>query len=82
MKHLEVIDNVKVMLNRAGYNTSEICSSRRSCIDFAARKEDNLIFIKIFADIRSIPLREANELKKISKFFPRTSFFLSLIKKL
>ena len=69
MKHLKVVDNAKVTLNRAGYNTSKICVSRPSCLDLAARKEGNIIFIKYFADIREVSLREANELKKLSKFF-------------
>lgn len=55
------------MLKDSGFIVSERCYSRASCFDFAARKDDNLFFLKIQSDIENFSTKDAYELKIISE---------------
>ena len=54
-------------LKEAGFNVSVKCCSRPSCFDYAARKDENIIFIKVQSDIDTFSSSESSELKTISE---------------
>ena len=55
------------VLKEAGFNVSEKCCSRPSCFDFAARKNETLILVKVQLDIDNLSLGDSLELKAISE---------------
>jgi putative transcriptional regulator len=65
-EHLETAETV---LKEAGFATSQPCISRPSCFDFAARREENLILLKIQHDVGNLTLNDSQELREISRHF-------------
>jgi putative transcriptional regulator len=57
----------ETVLKEAGFNVSEKCFSRPSCFDFAARKNETLILIKVQLDIDNFSPSDSAELKAISE---------------
>jgi putative transcriptional regulator len=57
------------ILTEAGYTVSELCRSRPSCFDLAARRGESLIFIKVQLDIGNFSANDSTELKAISESF-------------
>ena len=55
------------VLKEAGFNVSVRCCSRPSCFDYAARKDENIIFIKVQSDIDTFSPSESSELRTISE---------------
>jgi putative transcriptional regulator len=58
---------VEDVLKEAGFAVSKECCSRPSCFDFAARKGDSLMFIKIQPDIGNVQSKDSQELNAISE---------------
>jgi putative transcriptional regulator len=56
-------------LEDAGFDVSELCTSRPSCFDIAARKGKSIVFIKVQHDIGSFSKNDSAELKAISDSF-------------
>jgi putative transcriptional regulator len=75
--HAEAQDSAEATLHNAGFNVSRRCTSRMSCFDFAARKDDNGVFVKVIPDIRDICRDDAIELKAISSLLGCSSLFIS-----
>jgi putative transcriptional regulator len=72
-EHLEA---AKTVLKEAGFTTSRPCISRPSCFDFAAKREDNLILIKLLPDIGNLTLIDSQELREISGYFSAASLVI------
>ena len=53
-------------LKEANFEVSQICCSRPSCFDFAARKENNTLLIKVHSDVGTFSHQGATELKTIA----------------
>lgn len=64
---MEKVKSPEALLKEAGFSVSERCCVRPSCFDFAARKNNNLILIKIQLDIDNLSPSESAELKSISE---------------
>ncbi len=62
----EGVRATEALLREAGFDVSEPCRSRPSCFDLAARKNENLVLIKVQSDIDSFSLGDSVELKGIS----------------
>ena len=77
MKRVEMLDTTESILGRAGFSISKRCVSRSSCFDIAARKGEQLAFIKMFTNIGNITPRDALELKAITNFFSAVPLFIS-----
>lgn len=71
--HLEIAG---ALLREAGFSVSQPCISRPSCFDFAARREKNLIFIKIQPDIGNVSLNDSRELGEIARNFSAASLLI------
>ncbi len=76
MTRAEVLDATENILNKAGFQISQRCTARASCFDFAARREEQLAFIKVLANIGNVSSQEASELRRISKCFSATPLFI------
>ncbi|MDH5483261.1 MAG: helix-turn-helix domain-containing protein [Candidatus Bathyarchaeota archaeon] len=73
----EKIEATEALLREAGFAVSQICCSRPSCFDFAARKSKTLILVKLELDIDNLSPGNSTELKVISECFSATSILVS-----
>jgi putative transcriptional regulator len=72
----EIIDKAEFALKTAGFDVSERVFSRPSCFDIAARKKDQLAFIKTHENIGSISVLDALELRTISEHLAAASILV------
>jgi putative transcriptional regulator len=79
MNHWEMENAVHlgVALKEAGFEVSQICCSRLSCFDFAARKDDTTILVKVNSDVDTFSAQSARELKVISGRVSAASLIIS-----
>ena len=79
MNHWEMENAVHlgVALKEAGFQVSQICCSRPSCFDFAARKDDTTILVKVNSDVDTYSAQSARELKVIAGRFSAASLIIS-----
>jgi putative transcriptional regulator len=68
---------LSVMLKEAGFQVSQICCTRPSCFDFAARKDNKVVLIKIHLDVDSFSHQDATELKIIADDVSAASLIIS-----
>jgi len=68
--------SIEAILKEAGFTVSEACYSRPSCFDYAARKNEKTIFVKIQSDIGNLSPKDSQELKAISEFLSATSILV------
>jgi putative transcriptional regulator len=68
--------SIEAILKEAGFTVSEACYSRPSCFDYAARKDERVVFVKIQPDIGNLSLKDSQELKTISEFFSAASILV------
>jgi len=66
-----------VALKEAGFQVSRICCSRPSCFDFAARKDDKTVLIKVNSDVDTFPAQDSRELKVIAGCLSAASLIIS-----
>lgn len=64
---MERLETTEAVLKEAGFAVSERCHARPSCFDFAARKSENLILIKVQADLDTFSSDDSFELEALSK---------------
>jgi len=76
MKRAELLDTTEGILNKASFQVSQRCVARPSCFDFAARRGEQLTFVKALVDIGSVSSEEASELRWISKCFSATPLLI------
>jgi len=79
MNHWETENAValSVALKEAGFQVSQICCSRPSCFDFAARKSNKPVLIKIHSDVDTFSPQDSNELKAIARHISAASLIIS-----
>jgi len=63
----EIIGSAESVLKNAGFDVSQRCYSRPSCFDFVARRKTQLAFVKAHENIGNISIRDALELRTLSK---------------
>lgn len=68
---------LNVALKDAGFQVSQICCSRPSCFDFAARKSSTSLLIKTQSDVDAFSHQDATELKTIADYVSATSLIVS-----
>lgn len=76
MTREEMLEAADSTFRNAGFQTSQRCTARPSCFDFAARREGQLVFIKVPGNIGSISSVEASELRSISACFSAAPLFV------
>ena len=79
MNHWEMENAVHlgVAFKESGFQVSQICCSRPSCFDFAARKGDIAILVKVNSDVDTFSARSARELKVIAGRVSAASLIIS-----
>jgi len=60
----------------AGFQTSETCTARPSCFDFAARRRGQLALVKVLVNIGCISSIDASELRSISACLSAAPLFV------
>ncbi|MCJ7762464.1 helix-turn-helix domain-containing protein [Candidatus Bathyarchaeota archaeon] len=68
---------LSVALKEADFQVSNLCCSRPSCFDFAARKNNTALLIKIHSDIDTFSHQDATELKIIADHVSTASLLIS-----
>ena len=76
MKRAEMLDATESILKRASFQVSERCVARPSCFDFAARREEQLAFVKVPTDVGNVSAKDASELQTISGCFSAVPLFI------
>jgi len=74
---MEAAKAAETLLKEAGFTVSQMCCSRPSCFDFAARKSDKLILIKVQSDIDNLLPNDSVELNRISGSVSAVSLLIS-----
>jgi putative transcriptional regulator len=79
MNHWEMENAVAlgVALKEAGFQVSQICCSRPSCFDFAAKKDDKPVLIKTHSDVDTFSPQDSRELKIIAGSVSAASIVIS-----
>jgi putative transcriptional regulator len=79
MNHWEMENAVhlSITLKEAGFQISQICCSRPSCFDFAARKDDKAVLMKVSSDADTFSTYNARELKVIAGRISAASLVIS-----
>lgn len=76
MKRAEILNTTESILEKAGFQLSRRCTSRPSCFDFAAQKNEKLAFMKVYANIGNVFAKDASELQTISECFSATPLII------
>ncbi len=74
---MESLKVTEAALKDAGFAVSERCCSRPSCFDFAARKTDNLVLIKVEPVVDSFSQSDSSELTVISECVSAASLLIT-----
>jgi putative transcriptional regulator len=79
MNHWEMENAVHlgVALKEADFQISHMCCSRSSCFDFAARKENTTLLVKVNSDVDAFSRQSARELKVIAGRLAASSLVVS-----
>ena len=79
MNHWEMENAVHlgVAMKEADFQVSQICCSRPSCFDFAARKNDTAVLVKVNSDVDTFSAHSARELKVIADRVSAASLLIS-----
>jgi putative transcriptional regulator len=79
MNHWEMENAIQlgVALKEAGFEISQICCSRTSCFDFAAKKHDITILLKMASEIDTFSISDLCELKVIASRIPAAALIVS-----
>jgi putative transcriptional regulator len=68
---------LSVALKEAGFQVSQICCSRPSCFDFAAKKGDKTVLMKVHSDVDTFSHQDSTELKIIADQVSAASLIIS-----
>ena len=79
MNHWEMENVIQlgITFKEAGFQISQVCCSRQSCFDFAARKNNTSILVKVSSDVDAFSPRSARELKMIADRVSAASLLIS-----
>ncbi|XHH09786.1 MAG: helix-turn-helix domain-containing protein [Candidatus Bathyarchaeia archaeon] len=79
MNHWEIKNAIHLYsaLKESGFEVSQICCSRASCFDFAAKKRDITVLLKVASEIDAFPASDMRELKVIANRIPAAPLIVS-----
>lgn len=72
----QLIQEVVQHLEEAGFDLSTECDVRPSCFDLVARKDNQLLFVKILANIDALTKDDAMSLQTVAHFFNATPLII------
>jgi putative transcriptional regulator len=76
-REIEETKAAEAVLRQAGFAVSEMCCSRPSCFDFAARRNKTVVLVKVESDIDDLSVGESMELKVLSDCLSAVSLLVS-----
>ena len=79
MNHWEMENAILLgaALKEAGFEVSQICCSRPSCFDFAAKKSESTILLKVASEVDTFSDSVSHELKTIASRIPAAALLIS-----
>jgi putative transcriptional regulator len=72
-----MVEAPEAVLREAGFSVSEKCCCRPSCFDYAARKGENVVLIRVQSEIDNFSPSDSQELRVISECVSAASFLIS-----
>jgi putative transcriptional regulator len=66
MKRIDILEEVRETLLKAGFYVSELCSIKPASFDLVARRDNSLLIIKVLTNIDAIPEDVSRELRTLS----------------
>ncbi len=76
MDRTEMLNSTESVLKTAGFVVSKKCVSRPSCFCLVAKKNKDLAFLSVSADLGNVSQRDSSELKTISAWFSAAPLFI------
>lgn len=76
MNREEILNAAESIMSTAGFQISKRCTARPSCFCLTARRDDDLIFIKVPSNLGNVSLRGSLELQTISSCFEASPLFV------
>ncbi|NIO37765.1 helix-turn-helix domain-containing protein [Candidatus Bathyarchaeota archaeon] len=73
----ESVSAVRTVLKKGGFSVSQRCCSRPSCFDFAARRDETLVIVKVQSDISNVSSYDSFELMSMSKHLSAATLLVS-----
>ncbi|MFW9933674.1 MAG: transcriptional regulator, partial [Candidatus Thorarchaeota archaeon] len=73
-----LIEQVVTSLEDAGFDLSSRCDVRPSCFDLVARKDSQLILIKVLSNIDALTEEDAIALQMVAHFFDATPLIVGV----
>jgi len=73
----ERVEAAGAVLREAGFAVSQSCHSRASCFDFAARRNRDLLFVKVLLDLGSFSPSDSYDLRTVSESFSAASLVVA-----
>ena len=78
MSRSALVGNVTAMLEDAGFAVSERCAIRPKSFDIAARRNDDLILVKILANIDAFNEATGHEMRRLGTYLQATPLVIGL----
>ncbi|MFB6134795.1 MAG: transcriptional regulator [Halanaeroarchaeum sp.] len=78
MSRSALIENVTAMLKDAGFMVSDRCSTRPKSFDLAARRDEDLLLLKILANIDAFDGPTGREMRRLGTYLGATPMLIGL----
>mgnify|MGYP000495351160 FL=1 len=78
MSRSALVGNVTAMLQDAGFVVSDRCSIRPKSFDLAARRGDDLLLVKILANVDSLDAETGVEMRRLGSYLSATPLVIGL----
>jgi putative transcriptional regulator len=78
MSRSALVGNVTAMLEDAGFVVSERCAIRPKSFDIAARRGDNLLLVKVLANIDAFTEETGHEMRRLGTYLQATPLVLGI----
>ncbi len=78
MSRSALIDNITAMLSDAGFTVSDRCSTRPKSFDLAARREKDLLLVKILGNIDAFDGPTGREMRRLGTYLRGTPIVIGL----
>ncbi|SDZ96667.1 putative transcriptional regulator [Haloplanus vescus] len=78
MSRSALVGNITAMLQDAGFAVSDRCSIRPKSFDLAARRGDDLLLVKILANVDSLDAETGVEMRRLGSYLSATPLVIGL----
>jgi len=78
MSRSALIDNITAMLSDAGFTVSDRCSTRPKSFDLAARREKDLLLLKVLGNIDAFDGPTGREMRRLGTYLRGTPIVIGL----